>query len=465
MPQPKPLIARISPLIDLILAAFFIYQGSYLVNFLAPYFGWEEIGRQIIFQKLTFAPGFLVCSIPIILAAHGFYQSNNRQRHSKAIKQIFQSSSYFFTLSILCYFFIGNFPELRPLAIISLVIIPGFIYLRYLIFHILQLHIPISKHDKLEILIIGKRHDIEKNWKQIPPAWQSIIKNPYFAYSGESTLEEAQNILCNKNIQVAYILGGNALTAENKEFITICKKLGITIYIQLLGLRPLIHTEKIGSDHILILNYSPKNRCSYLIKELMDPIVAFILLLCSLPLWVVAAIGIKYNDPKGPIFYKQMRSGRFGKPFGMWKFRSMYINAEERLDEIKKEHGNEMDGPIFKLTSDPRIFKFGNFIRKTSIDELPQLLNIIKGDMSLVGPRPLPLYETDEFPNVSDRRRLSVKPGLTCYWQVEDRSSVETSFSIMVEKDLKYIDNWSLWLDVTLFLRTIPAVLLRRGAK
>ena len=143
----------------------------------------------------------------------------------------------------------------------------------------------------------------------------------------------------------------------------------------------------------------------------------------------------------------------------------MYSDADQRLEEVKAQYGNEMDGPIFKLTNDPRIFRFGHFIRKTSIDELPQLINILCGDMSVVGPRPLPTYETDEFPDIAHRRRLSVKPGLTCYWQIEDRSDSEESYRNMITKDLKYIDNWSLWVDIKLILRTIPAVLMSKGAK
>ena len=142
----------------------------------------------------------------------------------------------------------------------------------------------------------------------------------------------------------------------------------------------------------------------------------------------------------------------------------MYSDAEQRLAEIKAKYGNEMNGPIFKLTNDPRIFPFGHLIRKLSIDELPQLINIITGDMSIVGPRPLPVYETAEFPSIAHRRRLCVKPGLTCYWQIEDRSD-NGDFDNMINKDFKYIDNWSLWLDVVLFFRTIPAVLFGKGAK
>ena len=148
----------------------------------------------------------------------------------------------------------------------------------------------------------------------------------------------------------------------------------------------------------------------------------------------------------------------------MWKFRTMVSNAEALLDQVKQEHGNQMSGPVFKLDRDPRVFSFGEWLRKLSIDELPQLINVLKGDMSLVGPRPLPLYEVEAFSEITHRRRLSVKPGITCEWQAGGRNTI-TSFDQWVEMDLRYIDNWSLWLDLNILLRTIPAVLFRKGAK
>lgn len=148
----------------------------------------------------------------------------------------------------------------------------------------------------------------------------------------------------------------------------------------------------------------------------------------------------------------------------MLKFRTMVANAEELLHMIKTEHGNEMEGPVFKLDRDPRVFPFGAILRKLSIDELPQLLNVLLGHMSLVGPRPLPLYEVEAFSEISHRRRLSVKPGITCEWQIGGRNKI-TSFEDWVAMDLRYIDNWSLWLDFQILLKTIPAVLFGKGAK
>ena len=142
----------------------------------------------------------------------------------------------------------------------------------------------------------------------------------------------------------------------------------------------------------------------------------------------------------------------------------MSVDAEKRLEQVKGEEGNEMSGPVFKLENDPRVFRFGRFLRKFSIDEFPQFINVLKGDMSLVGPRPLPLYEVDDFEKSEHRRRLSVKPGITCTWQAGGRNKI-TSFEDWVKMDLEYIDNWSLWLDFKLLVKTVPAVLFRKGAK
>jgi len=198
---------------------------------------------------------------------------------------------------------------------------------------------------------------------------------------------------------------------------------------------------------------------TYFLKRLIDVVASIILLIVLIPLFIVIMILI-YKDSPGPVFYKQTRVGRWGKLFVMWKFRSMYLDADVRLKEIMAQ--NEMTGGvIFKMKNDPRIIPIGRFIRKASIDELPQLWNVLKGDMSLVGPRPALPSEVNQY-SLQDRQRLEVIPGITCIWQVSGRSSIP--FPQQVQLDVQYIQSHSVWLDIKLLLQTIPAVLLSRGA-
>ena len=198
---------------------------------------------------------------------------------------------------------------------------------------------------------------------------------------------------------------------------------------------------------------------AYLVKRLIDIVAAILLLILLSPLFVIIMILIYQSSP-GPVFYKQTRVGRWGKLFTMWKFRSMYPDADTRLKEMMAQ--NEMTGGvIFKMKNDPRIIPVGRFIRKASIDELPQLWNVLKGDMSLVGPRPALPSEVNQY-SLQDRQRLEVIPGITCIWQVSGRSDIP--FPQQVQLDVQYIQSQSVWLDIKLLLKTIPAVLLSRGA-
>jgi len=172
----------------------------------------------------------------------------------------------------------------------------------------------------------------------------------------------------------------------------------------------------------------------------------------------IAAL-IKFTSP-GPVIFTQKRIGLNKRLFDLYKFRTMVTNAEELMAEL--EERNEISGPVFKISRDPRITPLGRLLRKTSLDELPQLLNVLKGDMSLVGPRPLPLRDYAGFEKDWHRRRLSVQPGITCLWQVQGRNSI--TFERWMELDMEYIDHWSLWLDLKIMLKTIPAVLRGSGA-
>jgi len=196
-----------------------------------------------------------------------------------------------------------------------------------------------------------------------------------------------------------------------------------------------------------------------LAKRVFDLTLTVLALPLLIPIFLVVALAIKL-DSAGPVFFVQKRVGLRKRLFPMFKFRSMYIDAEERLQEL--EHLNEADGPIFKIQDDPRVTKVGRFIRKTSIDELPQLINVLRGEMSLVGPRPMSQRDVKLFDRGVQRKRFSVQPGLTCLWQVSGRSNL--SFEKWLELDLEYIANWSFWLDIKILFRTIPAVLKFNGA-
>ncbi|HTV43072.1 MAG TPA: sugar transferase [Candidatus Sulfotelmatobacter sp.] len=213
---------------------------------------------------------------------------------------------------------------------------------------------------------------------------------------------------------------------------------------------------------LLIFRTTPESSWHSIAKALLDFVGSFILLtVFGIIFFPLIAIAIKVSS-RGPVFFKQQRSGQNGRPFTLYKFRTMVTNAEQYKHEL--EAMNEMRGPVFKLTNDPRVTRVGRFLRKFSLDELPQLWNVLRGDMSLVGPRPLPVDEVKRFSDLAHRRRLSVKPGLTCLWQICGRNQI-IDFKEWVRLDLQYIDNWSLWLDVKILLLTIPAVFRGTGAK
>jgi len=185
-------------------------------------------------------------------------------------------------------------------------------------------------------------------------------------------------------------------------------------------------------------------------KRLIDIVGSLCGIILLSPLFLIVAILIKLEDPKGKVFFAQERNGRYPKTFKMYKFRSMVHNAEDLLKDLMDR--NEQTGPVFKINDDPRITKVGKFIRKTSIDELPQLFNVLKGDMSLVGPRPPIPHEVDQY-NSYQMQRLAVKPGLTCIWQVSGRNNI--GFDEWVEMDIEYIKTRNLWLDIKLIFKTV----------
>lgn len=219
------------------------------------------------------------------------------------------------------------------------------------------------------------------------------------------------------------------------------------------SLKAKFYSEEMIENQLFSLIKVSGNQNYLVMKRLMDIIGSFIGLILLSPLFVIIALLIKLEDPHGPIFFKQIRIGKYGQKFPMYKFRSMVSNAEELLASLLKE--NEVDGAMFKMKNDPRITKIGRFIRKTSIDELPQLWNVIKGEMSLVGPRPPLPREVVEYSSY-EKQRLLVTPGCTGLWQVSGRSTL--SFKQMVELDLTYISKRNLAFDFIIMLKTFKVL-------
>ena len=204
----------------------------------------------------------------------------------------------------------------------------------------------------------------------------------------------------------------------------------------------------------------PKRKRWYLLsKRLFDVTFSLIAMLVLSPVFLITAIAIKIEDPKGKVFYTAPRGGLHGIPFPCYKFRSMYADADAIKSALASR--NEMHGPVFKIKNDPRITKVGRFIRKTSIDELPQLMNVLQGHISFVGPRPLPIAEAAAIPP-EYKERERVLPGITCIWQISGRNDVD--FSEWMEMDLTYVHAQSFWLDMKILLLTLPAVFAHRGA-
>lgn len=253
------------------------------------------------------------------------------------------------------------------------------------------------------------------------------------------------------------------LSAERaRAIVEICDEAGLPALVRLWDTRLAPFPPKVeAAGSVVYLSYLRREPDPglLLVKSLVDRVVAAMALVLSLPVMVVLAILVKVTS-KGPALFVQTRGGLHGRPFRMLKFRTMHVGAEAERDALLT--ANEMDGPVFKMSQDPRVTPLGRWLRRTSLDELPQLVNVVLGHMSLVGPRPLPVGETRELTGAY-RRRLSVKPGLTCLWQVKGRNALP--FRQWMALDLEYVDNWSLGLDLVIMLRTLPVLLSGRGAK
>lgn len=343
--------------------------------------------------------------------------------------------------------------------------------------HWLLRRVRLSGHNYRYLLIVGDRQHVEElavrvdrrpelGYKiigclltdgPVPSDFMGPVAHPILG-----TLERLREVLKQGPVdEVLFALSSKQQLGPAFEALTLGQQLGVVVRIipnqddlQMLSRATVEQFE----GQSVVTFFREAQLWHLLAKRLMDIVLSAILLVVFAPLMALVAILVRVTSP-GPVFFIQERVGMNKRLFPMYKFRSMYSDAEARKAEL--ERMNEMGGPVFKMRNDPRITPLGRFIRQTSIDELPQLWNVFKGDMSLVGPRPPIPKEVDKYVWM-DRRRLSIRPGITCLWQISGRNQL--TFDQWMELDRKYIENWTIWLDISILFRTIPAVLLRKGA-
>ena len=404
---------------------------------------------------------------PIALDAFGYYRHPLRKTVGDSLLQMFKTGIIVGVIVGVLVIFLQVPAASRWVLGSAIPLAAAFLLGREWLVRAIVLHSVRAEDAKEAVIYVGSRVSVDAFEASLPEETKAGYKVVAHFDPSEGTVDDFRELLKAESVARAIFAARHTEFGILAELVESCELQGVEAwiwaeFIQTQVARP--DFDSLGGKPMLVLRSTPELSWAMWVKELIDRLGALGMILATSWLWVIAAVGIRLSSRRGPIFFRQRRAGRYGKPFTMWKFRTMAVDAEAQLANVKEEAGNEMSGPVFKLENDPRVFGFGRFLRKFSIDELPQFLNVLRGDMSLVGPRPLPLYEVEEFEKSEHRRRLSMKPGITCIWQAGGRNQI-TSFEDWVRMDLEYIDNWSLWLDIKLLLKTVPAVLFSRGAK
>lgn len=293
---------------------------------------------------------------------------------------------------------------------------------------------------------------------------KSRVSGIMYGHKVLGTIDDIPNIIHNHVVdEVLFVVPRSWLNKIEKVISYVCEVEGIKVNIALDLFEHRLSKAKysyLDTLPLLTFDRTPDELIQLLIKRLFDLFSSIIAIVLLSPVFLVTAIIIKVSS-KGPIFFRQQRCSLSGRRFTLYKFRTMVVGAESKLEELLAY--NEMQGPVFKMENDPRLTKAGKFLRKFSIDEMPQFWNVFRGDMSLVGPRPPLPAEVDKY-EPWQRRRLSMRPGITCLWQARGRNKIN-DFNEWMELDLEYIDNWSLWFDFKILLKTVPVVLFGVGAK
>lgn len=436
---------------------------SHKLRELAHLFLPEQFEPILAFEYYVWLYLLIIPAAPLILDFQGFYTrpllSSRRATYWALLK-----ACSFVTVGVILYMFL----EREQLARGVVVLFGGISFFVVAAKEELLLRWMRSgtgqSQTKKRVILVGTAEDTARLKTEIIERSQDGVAVVAELDLNESPVEELAELLHEHSANGVILTAKHTFFGQIEKAIQVCELEGVEVWLMADFFKTQISQTTLDDFYgrpTLVFRSAPEASWQGMGKVVMDAVgAAIFLVITSLPM-VVFALIIKFTSP-GPIFFRQQRSGLNGRPFTMLKFRSMVTNAEQRKHELAAM--NEMSGPVFKVTNDPRVTKFGRFMRKFSIDEWPQMINVLRGEMSMVGPRPLPVDEVKRFDDMAHRRRLSVKPGLTCLWQVSGRNNVK-DFHDWVRLDLEYIDNWSLWLDFKILFRTIPVVLLGTGAK
>ncbi|MHB1078240.1 MAG: sugar transferase [Prosthecobacter sp.] len=453
---------QLTELLDSALLAFCLWFGHFLRADLVPVFfpGAVEIPPM---EKFYWVIAIVAPFTPIVLEARGFYSNIYNKTPGRSIRQLAEALTIIGMCISFCIVFFKWSVESRAVVVLSVALGALSLLLREAWQREILRRQMASGKGRERVIIAGAQNDLAAFLANMTSEQRAEIEVVGQIDIMQNPISDLVAALHEHSISRVLFAAQHVHFSKIEEAVQACETEGVEAWIaadffQTAIARPTF--DVLGGRLMLVFHSTPQASWELLFKAIVDRVGALILLMLSLPLWLAAVIGIRVGS-RGPVFFKQERSGLYGKPFIMWKFRTMHQGAESQRQEL--EPHNEMDGPVFKITNDPRIFAFGRWLRRTSIDELPQLINVLRGEMSLVGPRPLPVYEIQRIEKHAQRRRLSVKPGLTCLWQITGRNGIK-NFEEWVALDLKYIDNWSFWLDLKILAQTLPAVIRGIGA-
>ena len=400
---------------------------------------------------------------PFVLDTQGFYSRSAWPSHAQTVWPLLKAS-VLITLLIITVMFAFKIQLTRSVILIFTVLSIALVWakeegsLRW------QRRRLTSADSQTRIILLGSPEQTQNMLGRIDDTSDTSYRVVLKFNIDLEPIDDLLRQMHDHSANVVLINAGHTKFDKIEQVINACELEGVEVWLAADFFNTQIARTAVDDFHgvpLLVFHSAPTASLQGLAKQAIDFAGALAMLVLLSPVLLLCALLVKITSP-GPILFRQKRSGINGRPFTMYKFRSMGTNAEQRKHELAAM--NEMGGPVFKVANDPRITPIGRFLRRFSLDELPQLFNVLKGAMSLVGPRPLPVDETRHFDDLAHRRRLSVKPGLTCLWQISGRNEIN-EFSDWVRLDLEYIDNWSLWLDIKILFRTIPVVFIGTGAK